>query len=261
MSDASLSAALPTLESCACPSPGDDSGCSRVPCIVECSARSVRSLSARRSRTSLRATQSAATAGCASTMSCAWSSRAAAISGSMRSVSCTQIGRDATTSGRTRSVVEGKIDPAVVMAVRRKVFGVSTCGKVTTLEGAQRVGAHRVTGSDRRVEWGARVQECERVECCCVVSGGVEVRFEIDVAAMPDPVLVGGRAMHDHVRVDECVEVVGCVGLRAFEQSWRCSQRAVAGNEIEDGNGLARSICSVGKASDIAELDGDLRPP
>ena len=89
----------------------------------------------------------------------------------------------------------------------------------------------------------------------------VEVRFEIDVAAMPDPVLVGGRAMHDDVRVDECAEVVGCVGLRAFEQRWRCSQRSVAGDEIEDCYGFGEVDLFGGKAGDVAELDGDFRPP
>ena len=73
-------------------------------------------------------------------------------------MSCTQIGRDAAMSGRTAFGVEGEIDPTVVVAVRWKVLGVSLGGEVTTLESAQCVGAHRVTGSDRGAEWGGRVQ-------------------------------------------------------------------------------------------------------
>ena len=99
------------------------------------------------------------------------------------------------------------------------------------------------------------------VEVGGVSSGGFEDRFEVDIAAVPDPVLVGGGAVDDDVGVDERLDEVACccrcvVASRAGE----ARSGPLLATRLRTAIALAMSICSLGRPAMSRSFTRDFGP-
>ena len=91
-------------------------------------------------------------------------------------------------------------------------------------------------------------------------TGGVGEQADVDVAAVPDPVLVGEVPIRDDAGALEFGESPFSAPAGERQKRLRCSDRSRGGHEVEQGDGLRHARLWGSEAMRVAQPRGDLSP-